>query len=116
MPADPIVPLACPTGEELDRVEREMLEAGSSEDPLDWLAFMFFSHDRWEKARDYYAKLVARIPTNGSYHYYLAESLCKLGGLDTARGHFERVVSLDLEGHYARLARSRLEAADRGGA
>src|SRR5438094_144056 len=59
-----------PTTEELDRAEAAVLAHGDSTENLDWLAFMFFTHRRWDKARGYYAKLVERVPDNASYHYY----------------------------------------------
>ena len=108
MPIDPIVSLSPPTDAELEAVEREMLASGSSEDHLDWVAFMFFTHERWDKARDYYRRLVDRVPTNGSYHFYLAESLLQSGDSSEARTHWQRAVDLDVEGRYAALSRTRL--------
>ena len=96
-----------PTPEELSRAEAAALSRGDTIENLDWLAFMFWSHRRLDKARSYYLKLVERAPENGSYHYWLGEVYWAAGERAPARQHWEKAVSLD-RGEYARLASQRL--------
>ena len=105
-PRDPL-PLEPPTAEELERVERAVLARGETLENLDWLAFMFYSHGKLEKARDYYVRLCARAPDNASYHYYLGELLWQAEDRSGAREQWERVMQLD-RAEYAAAAARRL--------
>ena len=98
-----------PTTEELDRAEAAVLARGDSIENLDWLAFMFWTHRRIEKARGYYTRLVERVPDNASYHFFLGEVCWAGGDRARAREHWERTVALD-RAEYAKLAAARLAA------
>lgn len=106
-PSDPLPLDRAATSEELERAERTVLARGDGIENLDWLAFMFYSHGRADKALAYYRKLVERAPDSPSYHYYLACVLWQAGDRAGAREHWERVLKLD-RAEYARLAALKL--------
>jgi tetratricopeptide (TPR) repeat protein len=96
-----------PTAEELDRAESEVLARGETLENLDWLAFMFFTHRRVEKAQAYYLRLVERAPENASYRFYLGEVYWMAGDRAKAREQWEQVMRLD-RGEYGQAASRKL--------
>jgi tetratricopeptide (TPR) repeat protein len=92
----------------------EELEEKLSRDPgnvqlLDWLAFMYYSNNDIEKARDAYQRLIDLDGENQSAYYYLGNTHFKLDHVSEAFGCWEELLFLFPKGRFARKTRRRLK-------
>lgn len=96
------------TGEGIEEIEARLGEDPNNEDLLDWLAFMYYSNGKLEKAIDTYQRAINLNYENEHQHYYLGNAYYKLGKFDRAVEEWEVVVQLKPDSKLAQNAQERI--------
>ena len=96
------------TGEGIEEIEARLKEDPNNEDLLDWLAFMYYSNGKLEKAIETYQRAINLNYENEHQHYYLGNAFYKLGKNDRAVEEWEVVVQLKPESKLAQNAQERI--------
>lgn len=96
------------TGEGIEEIEARLKEDPNNEDLLDWLAFMYYSNGKLEKAIETYQRAINLNYENEHQHYYLGNAFYKLGKNDRAVEEWEVVVQLKPESKLAQNAAERI--------
>ena len=96
------------TGEGIEEIEARLKEDPNNEDLLDWLAFMYYSNGKLEKAIETYQRAINLNYENEHQHYYLGNAYYKLGKNDRAIEEWEVVVQLKPESKLAQNAQERI--------
>ena len=96
------------TGEGIEEIEARLKEDPNNEDLLDWLAFMYYSNGKLEKAIETYQRAINLNYENEHQHYYLGNAFYKLGKNDRAIEEWEVVVQLKPESKLAQNAQERI--------
>lgn len=96
------------TGEGIEEIENRLKEDPNNEDLLDWLAFMYYSNGKLEKAIETYQRAINLNYENEHQHYYLGNAFYKLGKNDRAVEEWEVVVQLKPESKLAQNAQERI--------
>ncbi|MBI4858784.1 MAG: tetratricopeptide repeat protein [Candidatus Riflebacteria bacterium] len=97
------------TGEGIEEIEARLKEDPNNEDLLDWLAFMYYSNNKLEKAIETYQKAINLNYENEHQHYYLGNAYYKLGKYDRAIEEWEVVVQLKPDSKLAQNAQERIQ-------
>ena len=103
------------TGEGIEEIEARLKEDPNNEDLLDWLAFMYYSNGKLEKAIETYQKAINLNYENEHQHYYLGNAYYKLGKNDRAVEEWEVVVQLKPDSKLAQNAQERISKVKTGG-
>lgn len=103
------------TGEGIEEIEARLKEDPNNEDLLDWLAFMYYSNGKLEKAIETYQRAINLNYENEHQHYYLGNAYYKLGKNDRAIEEWEVVVQLKPESKLAQNAQERIGKVKTGG-
>ncbi|MBI3892927.1 MAG: tetratricopeptide repeat protein [Candidatus Wallbacteria bacterium] len=102
------------TGEGIPELEEQLKQDPDNPDLLDWLAFMYYSNGKLEKAIETYQKAIALNYDNEHQHYYLGNSFYKLGNVERACEEWEVVIALKPDGKLAKNAEDRIEKCSKG--
>jgi|GEM_PF-885709 len=102
------------TGEGIEEIEARLKEDPNNEDLLDWLAFMYYSNNKLERAVETYQKAINLNYENEHQHYYLGNAYYKLGKFDRAVEEWEVVVQLKPDSKLAANAQERIQKVKSG--
>lgn len=90
---------------ELQKMEELLAKDPDSVPLLEWIAFMYYTSDSYDRAVELYQKLVKLDSKNEANHYYLANLYLKLKQKDRAVEHWNRVISLNPVSKFADKAK-----------
>ena len=78
---------------------------------LDCLAFKFYTGEQFDRALDFYQRIVKIQPENESAHYYMGNIFYRQKRLVAAMMEWKKVISLGSDGKLAAKAQERIDAA-----
>lgn len=97
------------TGEGISEVEKLLEGDPNNVELLDWLAFMYYSNEKIDKAIETYRRALSIKSDNENQHYYLANSYFKKGMMTEAKNSWNEVIRLNPNSKIARKAQERID-------
>ena len=90
---------------ELQKMEELLAKDPDSVPLLEWIAFMYYTSDSYNRAIELYRKLVDLDGRNEANHYYLANLYLKLEQRERAVDHWNKVITLNPGSKFADKAK-----------
>ncbi len=95
--------------ESMEMVRQQLAESPDNPQLIDWYAFLCYSSNDLEQAREWYEKLLKIEPDNANALYYLGNIHVKLIDYKKARSYWDRLLALYPDSPLSRKARRKME-------